>query len=1742
MFFKQNILKRLFSFFLLFVSIFANATNYFVSNSGNDANSGTSAGSPWATVSKVNSFALQPGDIVSFNGGQSFIGPLNSNRSGTNGNPITFNSYGTGKAIIIGWTTLGAWTSLGGGLYEQVISAAQSTLNMVLRDGSFQPIGRYPNLGDNTNSRQNGYNIVGSVGGSSIGSNQTLPVSFAGGEVVIRAVHWILDRHTITSNTTGTGSTINFSGGGYTPTSGFGYFIQNVPNATTLDVLGDWAYTPASKKITMFFGGGGPGASVVKAATVQNLVTLASVHDIAFTNIQFDGSNNHLFSVTGNTTRITLTDVDMSNAGVDGMNTGSGNSFITYLRVTSTRCNNNHIRSNNASDWNITNSTFRYNGMAAGMGGSGDGTYFATSDIGNNSLVQYNVIKNSGYVGINYNGSAASGNNIRILNNFIDSFCVVKDDGAGIYTGDVSGYNAHTQCRIENNIVDHGLGAGPGAGGAGIFGQTSGIYMDDYSINTIINGNTVARCFASGIYLHLAKDITVTNNTTFANGNQEVRIVAERSNGPIRNLTINNNIWFNMTADNVQNFFTMVIRSVYTAGGGEQISPLWGTWNNNFYCRPINSDNQQIIVIQPAPSFVGTLPQWKTASGKDQNSQATLTPISTNPANYRLEYNATQSAVVRSLGANYRDVRGTVYAGSITLQPYTSAVLMLTGSTNSLPIVSAGADQSITLPTNSVSVTGTATDPDGSIASRQWTKTIGGAATITSPTSATTTITGLVQGGYTFQFCATDNSGGTSCDVMSVTVNAAPVVPPVSNAGPDRTIQLPTQTTTLNGSGSDADGTITGYLWTKISGPAAGTIASASQPVTAINNLTIAGTYQYNLRVTDNQGNIDDDQVTVLVNPAANQPPIVSAGANQTITLPTSQVTVTATASDPDGTIASYLWTKISGPAGGTITSASSASTTITGYTNAGTYIYQVLVTDNGGLTASATTQITVNAAPPVNQPPVVNAGADRAITLPTATITQVGSATDADGTVAAYLWTKVSGPSVTIASPTASTTAFNGLSAGTYIFQLRATDNLGSQGTDQFTLIVTAAPNQPPVANAGPDQVKTLPTTTATMAGSATDPDGTIVSTVWSQIGGTASTITTTTSLTTTITGLTTAGSRTYRLLVTDNIGATDDDTMIILVNPAPNQPPVANAGTDKNITLPTNSVTQVGSGTDADGTIVGYLWTQVSGPASNIVSAAQATTVINGLGVGVRVYNLRVTDNSGATANDQMTITVNAAPVPPTVSAGANQTITLPTSSVTLTATASDPDGTISSYAWTKISGPSGGTITSASSASTTVTGYTNAGTYVYQVLVTDNSGLTASSTTQIIVNAAPPPNQPPIVNAGPDKSITLPTNSTSLAGSATDPGGSVVSYLWTKVSGGAATIVTPAQSTTTINGLVQGTYIFQLAATDNLGAVGTDQVTVIVNAAPNLPPVVNAGADQTITLPTTTTTLAGNATDPDGTIVSHVWNLLSGPASATITTPASYTSGVTGLTVAGSYYLKLSANDNLGLTSTDTMIILVNPAPNQPPVANAGPSQYLSPPISQTVLNGTSSTDPDGTIVSWLWTKFSGPTTYNIVSASQPLTVVNNLGSGFYVFNLRVTDNRGGFSNDTVSIQVDTLPIPPSPTWIPPVSNAGPDRFPIVCLFCSTTSQVITGSGTSTYGTIVGYQWVKISGPSGGNISSPNTASTNITSLQRGTYVYRLTVTDNMGYTNTNDMQILVTKNYLIFRNGRLIIVNL
>jgi len=95
---------------------------------------------------------------------------------------------------------------------------------------------------------------------------------------------------------------------------------------------------------------------------------------------------------------------------------------------------------------------------------------------------------------------------------------------------------------------------------------------------------------------------------------------------------------------------------------------------------------------------------------------------------------------------------------------------------------------------------------------------------------------------------------------------------------------------------------------------------------------------------------------------------------------------------------------------------------------------------------------------------------------------------------------------------------------------------------------------------------------------------------------------------------------------------------------------------------------------------------------------------------------------------------------------------------------------------------------------------------------------------------------------------------------------------------------------------------------------------------------------------------------------------------------------------------------------------------PVANLSPIARAGTDITMTLPTNSATLNGSASSDPDGTISTWAWTKISGPAQYSIANAGASSAQVSNLAAGVYGFRLQVTDNSGATAADTVAITVN------------------------------------------------------------------------------------------------------------------------
>jgi hypothetical protein len=124
--------------------------------------------------------------------------------------------------------------------------------------------------------------------------------------------------------------------------------------------------------------------------------------------------------------------------------------------------------------------------------------------------------------------------------------------------------------------------------------------------------------------------------------------------------------------------------------------------------------------------------------------------------------------------------------------------------------------------------------------------------------------------------------------------------------------------------------------------------------------------------------------------------------------------------------------------------------------------------------------------------------------------------------------------------------------------------------------------------------------------------------------------------------------------------------------------------------------------------------------------------------------------------------------------------------------------------------------------------------------------------------------------------------------------------------------------------------------------------------------------------------------------------------------------------------------TAGESTGTITAGSITLNADPLPralivyspsedNQAPTARAGNLQSITLPISSVMVSGNSSSDPDGTISTYLWTKTSGPSTYAITSPNNATTSITGLVAGTYVFTLTVTDDDGATDTDTVTVVV-------------------------------------------------------------------------------------------------------------------------
>ena len=286
----------------------------------------------------------------------------------------------------------------------------------------------------------------------------------------------------------------------------------------------------------------------------------------------------------------------------------------------------------------------------------GRGLFGAIYSIGPKGRYEYNIIENTGRNGIWFHGDSSL-----VKNNFIKNFCLTVDDAGGIYLSDWSPtYNK----KITGNIVLNAVGNREGV--PNDYTESEGIYIDYNTKNVEISGNTVAFCKNGGIKLHGASDIIISQNTCF-NNNSQLWLLQSSSTYPIKNISLNDNFFI---AHNTKQM-CLTAKSV-----SENIPSFCHDANNNYYARPID-DNNTFATYTPSTGYKNrSLSNWQSYSGQDPDSKKS--PVAINDtADIKFYYNASKNNKEIKLIQPMLDVKGTSYLNSITLEPFTSVILMV---------------------------------------------------------------------------------------------------------------------------------------------------------------------------------------------------------------------------------------------------------------------------------------------------------------------------------------------------------------------------------------------------------------------------------------------------------------------------------------------------------------------------------------------------------------------------------------------------------------------------------------------------------------------------------------------------------------------------------------------------------------------------------------------------------------------------------------------------------------------------------------------------------------------------------------------------------------------------------------------------------------------------------------------------------------------------------------------------------
>ena len=942
-----------------------------------------------------------------------------------------------------------------------------------------------------------------------------------------------------------------------------------------------------------------------------------------------------------------------------------------------------------------------------------------------------------------------------------------------------------------------------------------------------------------------------------------------------------------------------------------------------------------------------------------------------------------------------------------------------------------------------------------------WTQVSGPSVIITSPHSLNTTVTGYTGGNtYKFWLNASCVDGSLIHDECVVTVLGYTI----ANAGADQTLCPGTGALSANAPGVNETG-----LWTSVWTNNGIVVMNPNSPTSAI-NVSPSNSGETTLRWTIANSNGCASYDDVVITDLGGIGP-VSAGPDITISTCYSTTTSTTLAASfgGNGNGQSGLWTVVSGPNIPTITVPTSRNSTVTNLIQ-GTYTLRWTVT---GTCVNGSDDMNIFVPPATQSLTGLNDASTQTFcdSRTTATLTQKTPEFSGENGI----WSFVSGPAGSVIvspnSPTTIVTGLNGAAGSTYVFKYTVSNTYGCSASANSTITFVAPAT---AINAGPDQILPCGVSTVTLPYTFTGGNLTQFRIVNGPAGSSYINYPTQFSTTGTnplvINGLFEQG--TYEIELSRSVsGATNScPPALDQVNVTTSYAPSGSTSGTKQV-LACNVVSTALAGnipTSGLGT-----WYQSSGPNTAVLANPHAyNSGISSLIPGVYVFRWLISGGPYCpTYQDDVSVVVANAQ-PSAANAGPDQTVCY---GAPIPLSANIP--ALNENGKWAVSPSAGVTISNVNSPFAIVTFPNPSTTYTLTWTITNACGI-SSDNVQITTTST---NGPIQTVAGPDQCLAAGTTTITLSGNNPSPGTGV----WTKLTGGPATITNPASQSSTVTGMTDGSYTFEWAVTRGIGCIVSRDTVMITISGPVT--TANAGADQTVC--GNSVTLAGNiASTGSGT-----WSLISGPAGSVIVSPNSPNTSVTGLT-GGVYTFRWTiSNGNASCpVSKDDVVIYVS---TPPPAANAGADKSVCGGSSVT-LSGVAPAFGTG-----LWTVVSGPNVPDITPVNSPTATVTSLMAGTYTLRWSVTS--GPFCPPSTDDMIITV--------VPSASTSGNTTT-----YCGATSIPLTGNTGST-----GIWTQSGTTPSVATITTtgPNTAIASGLVPGVYTFTYTLPVTGSCAQTSAN-----------------------